>query len=357
MIRTKLTKMCSLYVMLIMTLLVFGFIACSKNHAPIITDLTAEPDSLGPSETSVLKVAAEDEDEDLITFSWTTSNGALSANTGDSVNWTAPDSAGVYSVTVTAIDEQDAADTASVDITVYSTILEVPDVDFEVHNEGQMVRFAWYDIENADFYRIFADDVVVDTAYGPVYDAWIQAKKYGVTAFSVLYGESDPGEVDLKPVTTNNVEVWGDTDPDTSHHSGYGFNTLGVAITYSLSDTSNWPYIDHWISSYISPMLFASPDIWIGYSGPFNNERNYTANSGSTIFDDLDMALPPGSYWNYTDIIEGSVYFLWIDPTANGWDNNTDHFAKIKVVAVSGLKVTMKIAYQVVPGLRWLVTP
>lgn len=238
--------------------------------------------------------------------------------------------------------------------------LEVPDVSYEVELYGGTLRIEWDGVEYADGYIIYRDGVVEDTLdlYSGPYYADIPAKKYGVSAFSTIYGETAPCEIHCEPVTSINVEVWGSTDPDTSHHAGYGFDASGAVVTYSISNQNNWPDIDHWIcSDYYPTMYFVSPDQDFLTVGPFNSEENFTANSGGTVFDDFDIALPPMNYYNLCEITSGSVYFLWIDPNANGWDNTVDHYAKIKVVGVEGLKVTLIIAFQPIPGLRWLVTP
>ena len=109
------------------------------------------------------------------------------------------------------------------------------------------------------------------------------------------------------------------------------------------------PFIDYYIES--GPQQFWSP-----HHANINNEVNSTANSGITDFDGLNIADGPGVYTTQTDIVLNSVYSFWIDPTNNGWDNTTDHFGKIKVIGINGTRVTMKLAYQPIPGLRWLVT-
>jgi len=46
----------------------------------------------------------------------------------------------------------------------------------------------------------------------------------------------------------------------------------------------------------------------------------------------------------------GGVYALWI-----GVYEADAHYAKLRIMDVDGLKVTLKLACQTVPELRWLV--
>lgn len=230
--------------------------------------------------------------------------------------------------------------------------LETPDVVYQVlvSDYGGSLELSWGEIIGADGYLIYADGECIDTVMGTYYIASLPAKRYEVIAFSGQI-HSEPGIVNTSPIITTTLNVWDYSDPDTTHPSGFGFTSDGYAVAYSLSNSNNWPYIDQWIGY---QYYFYSPDIHVP---PFNNECNATKNSYSTNFDEVDIADPPGSYMTASEVVVGSVYYLWIDPNNNGWDNVTDHYAKIHVLAISGLCVTMKIAYQPIPGLRWLVTP
>ncbi len=234
-------------------------------------------------------------------------------------------------------------------------IPEAPVVEYTVTSTGATLRLTWDDVADADGYYIYADDAIIDTideATTTTYDATTPAAVYAVSAYAGEE-ESDLTEVDCAPVITLSIDVYGNTDPDTLHPSGFGFNTAGTAVAYSLRNTANHPLIDYYINSTVSPMEFWSPH---HHDPPYNNEVNVTKNSGSTTFDDLDIADAPGGYTSQTDIVSSAVYYFWIDPTDNGWDNATDYFGKIKVEAIDGLKVTMKFAFQPIAGLRWCVT-
>jgi hypothetical protein len=72
------------------------------NHRPAITSLEA-PERVIPLGICQIVCIASDRDGDELSYNWSASGGNISG-TGASVNWTAPDSAGFYNVTVTVTD-------------------------------------------------------------------------------------------------------------------------------------------------------------------------------------------------------------------------------------------------------------
>lgn len=226
--------------------------------------------------------------------------------------------------------------------------LEAPDVTFTVTDQGATLALSWDEITDADGYIIYADGEAIDTVTTTSYDATTPAKLYEVSAYAGDE-ESAKDQIDCSPEITTSLEVWDMSEPP-PNPSGFGFNTAGTAVAYQVSDSSNWAYIDYYIES--NPQQFWSP-----HHGNYNDEVNATKNSGGSDFDAADIADAPGGYLTQTDVASGAVYYFWIDPTNNGWDNATDNFGKIKVESVSGTKVTMKLAFQKIAGLRWCVTP
>ena len=230
--------------------------------------------------------------------------------------------------------------------------LDSPDVTYTVLDEGATLRLEWLEITDADGYYIYADGAVIDTIDDPattIYDAVTPAKLYEVTAYAGE-DESAADEIDCAPVVTASLDVW-DTDEPAPNPSGFGFNSSGTAVSYVLSDPDNWPFIDYYIHG------GATTEFYSPHHGGYNDEVNVTKNSGSTDFDAVTIADAPGGYLSITAVVSGAVYYFWIDPTDNGWDDATDNFGKIKVEAIDGNKVTMKLAYQPIAGLRWCVTP
>jgi hypothetical protein len=74
------------------------------NHKPVIADLAA-PDRVLPSGRCQITCDASDRDGDALSYNWSASAGDISG-TGAAVNWTAPEPAGFYNVTVTVTDSR-----------------------------------------------------------------------------------------------------------------------------------------------------------------------------------------------------------------------------------------------------------
>jgi hypothetical protein len=230
--------------------------------------------------------------------------------------------------------------------------LVTPDVTIQVLDNGATLRLTWDEVTDADGYYIYRDGVLVDSideATTTTYDADEPAQLYEVSAFAGE-DESATDQIDCEPVVTTSLEVWDTDDSDTLHPSAFGFNTSGTAIAYAIGDTTSWPSIDYYIHG------GATTEFWSPHHGNLNDQVNVTKNSGETDFDDIDICDAPGAYLSQTEVSENAVYYFWIDPTDNGWDAATDYFGKIKVEDVSGNKVTMRLAFQTIAGLRWCVT-
>jgi hypothetical protein len=87
------------------------------NRQPIITSLEAEPERVLPSGSCQIVCTATDHDGDELSYNWSADGGNISG-TGATVNWTAPDSAGSYKVTVTVTDPRGGQDTDQMTIEV-----------------------------------------------------------------------------------------------------------------------------------------------------------------------------------------------------------------------------------------------
>jgi len=82
--------------------LVIVFDMMLANHRPVITGLEAL-ERVVPNGKCEIMCFASDRDGDPLNYYWSASGGSISG-TGAAVNWTAPDSAGSYNVTVTVTD-------------------------------------------------------------------------------------------------------------------------------------------------------------------------------------------------------------------------------------------------------------
>ncbi len=73
------------------------------NHRPAIIGLEADPVKSIPSESCQIVCNASDADGDELSYNWSASGGVITG-AGDTIAWTAPDSAGSYNVTVIVTD-------------------------------------------------------------------------------------------------------------------------------------------------------------------------------------------------------------------------------------------------------------
>ncbi|HEX7318874.1 MAG TPA: hypothetical protein VF399_00770 [bacterium] len=230
--------------------------------------------------------------------------------------------------------------------------LEAPSVSYTVENDGADLALTWSEVTDADGYIIYGDDVVLDTVTTTTYTVTTPAALVEVTAYSGDT-ESDADQIDCAPVETASLHIFGSSDPDTTHPSGFGFSSSGTATGYSISNSNNADLIDYWIYSTSTLLQFVSPS---DANPPFNSEVNATVNSGSD-YNGLVIADAPGGYSTQTDIASGAVYSFWIDPDNDGWGDNNDYFGKISVDGINGVDCTLTLAYQSIAGLRWCVTP
>jgi hypothetical protein len=85
-------------------LLVILFTTILANHRPAIAGLEA-PERVVPNGKCEIMCIASDRDGDALSYNWSASGGNISG-TSAAVNWTAPNSAGSYNVTVTVTDSR-----------------------------------------------------------------------------------------------------------------------------------------------------------------------------------------------------------------------------------------------------------
>jgi len=224
-------------------------------------------------------------------------------------------------------------------------------VDDTDGNPGGGIKVTWSAPADAtpDEYVVSVDDVdqvAVDGTEDYVYTAGAEIAVYAV------YGEerSSAETLDFGAVETPTLEVWSVDDPDPEHPSAFGFGANGTAAPYAVSVEANWSSIDFYIAA--GPVLVSPSD---HLPEPINNEENASSEENTT-YEDLDIvaATGVGNYLTGRDLTDNGLYGLWIDPTANGYDEG-DNFGKAVVTGIDGDKVTFKLAYQKVAGLRWVV--
>jgi len=87
------------------------------NKPPIIAGLTADAIWTLPSGSLQVACNASDPDGDGLSYEWTASGGNITG-TGATVNWTAPETVGMYDVTVVVTDGYGGSDTRTLPISV-----------------------------------------------------------------------------------------------------------------------------------------------------------------------------------------------------------------------------------------------
>ena len=87
----------------------------SKNQPPVITGLTADPSQVDLSGNSLLTCVANDPDGDNLTYHWTSISGSINGS-GNSVTWSAPKFAGMYSIKCEVSDGKGGQDLDSINI-------------------------------------------------------------------------------------------------------------------------------------------------------------------------------------------------------------------------------------------------
>jgi hypothetical protein len=274
----------------------------------------------------------------------------------------------VYSIGVVVIDE----DSATADTTVDVWMIEVeiidtlppPNVSYEVIFDGDTLKFSWPLITGAAGYYIYVDSLLSDsvTVWSEslnvvFYDATTPAALYEITAYNDTY-ESERDQINCRAVLTSEVTIYGTSDPNPDHPNTIGFNISGTAVAYPVSDTVNWPNIDYIFDDmYFVLVTLVSPN---SYTPPYNAKMSAACDAFTTDFDGYVIAEALGVYTTQTDLAASAVYSLWMDPNDSGWDNQVDHFAKMKIESISGINppytIVVRLGYQSIPGLRWLVT-
>lgn len=106
---------------LVPTALGMALLLCScqlaPNRSPAIVSLEAEPRVVLPGESCQVSCVAFDADDDELSYIWWASNGQIQGNDA-LVNWTAPESEGIYSISVTVNDGRGGEATGHVVVTV-----------------------------------------------------------------------------------------------------------------------------------------------------------------------------------------------------------------------------------------------
>jgi len=226
-----------------------------------------------------------------------------------------------------------------------STKLEAPTVAATVANDGATLRLTWDEITGADSYEVKAGDSTYTTTTTSL-DVTNPAATIEVRAVSGS-SKGDSAVVNCK-VVESTLDVYGDLD--NTHSNGFGFATNGSADTCMLM----YP-------SYQSMDFYADGKSVVGETRLVSSRALNFSRKGNGIkaaagsYDESKLADLPGVYSDSLLMIKvDSTYYLRISGDTTGTWSTGDNYAKVKFVAVDGYKVTLKLGYQKIEGLRWL---
>jgi hypothetical protein len=220
-------------------------------------------------------------------------------------------------------------------------------------DNGGTLRLTWTAVTDAKNYEITTDDstyTVASTVYS--FDVTTPSATVEVRAVNGS-DKSDPATIDCKVVETPSIVLYGQSDPSSNDPSGLAFTTSGTASALSLDDANK------------ASLDFVYDDVAItggglanagDYTWPQNTKVNTLMDAGGTDYDAFVEAASTG-YISQLAVSANGLYAFWLS-NSTAW-STSDHFCKAKVVSIeqpSGTyyKVTLKVAYQKVGGLRWL---
>ena len=183
-------------------LCVCGVVEKLANRDPIIKSVIAEPDQIGIQDTTTLKVAAEDPDDDILAYQWESpTGGQFVSNFGEVVQWIAPDFSGNFVIKIKVTDENGGKATGTVEVRVKGDESPIVTITQPVENEiitglgiytvKVNVDFKW-SIERVDFF-INQDSVYSDRTKPYQWAGWdVTALSGPMTVSARAYEAGDP---------------------------------------------------------------------------------------------------------------------------------------------------------------------
>jgi hypothetical protein len=247
------------------------------------------------------------------------------------------------------------------DDTTEVKILPVENLQYQViedydMKQGGALHLTWEkpDSSQPDEYSVWVDGVSQVPVKETEDYVFIPCEQIEVFA---VYGDekSDPKALEFDAIESY-FELW--TIDDTTHPNGFAFTDYGTPVAYSAHNKENWPHFDFYLEYVNGKLVLASPNSFL--PAPLN-EKDNGISAEDEIYDDIEIVFPveEGNYLNIQEIRINKCYGLWIDTGNNGYSLD-DHFAVVFVDMINpegnGCKVEMKIKYQMIPGLRWVVT-
>ena len=191
-----------------------GVVEKLTNRAPIITSISATPDSLLIGETSVLAVEATDPDNDELSYQWNCNHGLLSSSQGSTVQWTAPQYEGSFVVEATVKDVN--GEKVSDNITLIVTSENAPSIKILSPKNGEEIvalnsipiTVQVSPIQFINRVEFFIDDVLVATdKQSPFQYDWVLSGLSGLKELKCAAYRS--GQVSVPGVDSIFVHLYG----------------------------------------------------------------------------------------------------------------------------------------------------
>ena len=135
------------------TILAFLLVSCPdpvlSNQSPSIDSISTGGSTATLGEVKTLTAVASDPDGDTLSYSWDATGGSFSSTTGQTVNWTAPDSPGTIGITLSISDGRNPTVSHSVSITV--TIPNAPIQSFVAESRPESALLSWINPGTSNF--------------------------------------------------------------------------------------------------------------------------------------------------------------------------------------------------------------
>ena len=208
-VRTELIP--ALGTLIISVLLLVGCTSATASYSPVINAVTAESDALLPSQTCEIACNTSHLNGGSLSYQWSANRGSISGE-GPVVNWTAPDAAGNYTITVSVSDGKGSQSISYLSIkvvsnnppTIESLDIGEDEVTVSAHchivcvaadRDGGVLSYEW----SASGGNISGEDSVV---------TWTAPEAVGTYTISVTVtddqGDEDTASLDIDVLAINN---------------------------------------------------------------------------------------------------------------------------------------------------------
>ena len=244
-------------------------VVAAINHQPAIRKLKAVPRKIDRGATSQLTCSASDPDGDTLTYIWHSAFGTLTAS-DSTATWTAPGTAGNYSIYCRVEDGHGGQTTDSVGIEVR---------DFSTHQTGQLI--AYYPFSGN------ANDQSGNGHNGTVYGAVLAGDPFG-NSHSAYYFDGINDYIRVPNQTSLNFQQ-------------------GITVTF-------WMEIGQFFSRESFPLSHGSWENRWKVSLIPNQHLRWTVKTSDGIKDlDTEMPLTAGVWYHVTVFYDGADFEIYLN--------------------------------------------